>query len=148
MVFFKYYSYRDNCQLVHCPLTGELIRKKDIVELHLPPPYRTYKFNLLRNIIKEKFLITSGLCVQDPIQLNCNLTYTLQENELYNFWGLCKETFTLWKPLIANQNQHSPRIVKSKSRNPRPLMQANVNLRRSRSRVNFRRSTEDITDFL
>lgn len=90
--FFKFYSLDVTSKMILSPLTGYFIHKKKMQEMDLPPPYRTYKFNLLKQTITDKFKITTGICLQDPIQLNCNLTSSLNGDILNNFRWLCKET--------------------------------------------------------
>lgn len=96
--FFKYYSGDIHTKNVLCPLTGELIFKNRMEQLDLPPPFRSYKLNLLRKAIDEKFPITHGLCLQDPFQLNRNITYQLQDGLFHKFKLMCRETVKLARP--------------------------------------------------
>ncbi|RZF34322.1 hypothetical protein LSTR_LSTR016108 [Laodelphax striatellus] len=91
-IFFEFYSdLRNFDRKVLAPLTAEKFDHQRIRQKKLPPAYGRY-CHLISTKTVRFFKLTNGLCLQDPLQLNYNLTNSLQGNNLNKFVAYCKET--------------------------------------------------------
>lgn len=84
--FFKFYSDKNITNYILSPYMGKQYTKKDFdkdSKEDLPSYVEFCKKNP-----NKKFNITKGICLQDPIQLNKNLTESLPTHK---FKPLCKE---------------------------------------------------------
>ncbi|XP_075233988.1 terminal uridylyltransferase Tailor-like isoform X3 [Lycorma delicatula] len=89
--FFEFYGNDDNILSVHCPLTGESFTKLQFKKLNLPcAQYENYIQFCTSSSSNHCFKLTKGFCLQDPIELNSNLTVYLAGKSYSKFKWFCK----------------------------------------------------------
>ncbi|XP_066581002.1 speckle targeted PIP5K1A-regulated poly(A) polymerase-like isoform X2 [Prorops nasuta] len=96
--FFKYYGEFDYRAKVLCPLLGREMSKLDFVNYNnIPDIMENYKNNLkkynyrktLPNNRLDYFRVDCAMCLQDPLNLSCNLTNAVSVQTVHMFRMRC-----------------------------------------------------------
>ena len=99
--FFAFIADLDTAGVVLCPLLGRVIPKADLAA-SFPPDLPTDTF--LTG--PDKLKLESGLCVQDPFELNHNVCRNLPDKAVLNLVACCKEMSRLLE-LMSTENAPS-----------------------------------------
>lgn len=85
--FFHSVVRTDFAKYVICPLEGALIHKGYFHDLDLSAEMKDYVYNVKKGI--QPLKIDSVLCIQDPIELNLNLTKNVSKHDFQCFIDHC-----------------------------------------------------------
>ncbi|CAG2054913.1 unnamed protein product [Timema podura] len=109
--FFKYYGHFDFGFKVICPLLGHTVRKSAFEKLDELPSEM--------NMLKEKIQcdaelglkVDSPICIQDPFELNRNLTSGTSLKIAENFKNFCLACEKLCNDSLLNDEFHSDKLL-------------------------------------
>lgn len=91
--FFEFYSKFDYTIYIICPYLGRNLLKTDFLKPNLlHPSFNRYKENIKT---VHPLNVETPICVQDPFELNHNVTKAMKESTLEEFVSLCKLAFDI-----------------------------------------------------
>lgn len=91
--FFAYYAGFDYRYDVACPLLGGVVKKRAFVDpQNLPKEMEAYVAHMRNSDDPEPFRIDSSMCIQDPFNLQCNLTKDVSKTCLSRFRICCAKS--------------------------------------------------------
>lgn len=89
--FFNFYSYMNFELVVICPLDGQIHSRLKFQQANYLPDYMAaYKDILINKTSLHRFQLNSSMCVQDPIELNYNVTAPYSKFMQEKFSDYCK----------------------------------------------------------
>ena len=100
--FFEYYANFDFRKHIVCPLIGDVVDKIDFLDLNLPDimkPYLCYVFDKPK---AEPFRIDSVMAIQDPFDLQHNLTKAVSKVYVHRFRTACENSARLLRSKMVN----------------------------------------------
>ena len=103
--FFEFVSKLNPTTDILCPLLGKVIKKTELTSI-FPSSIATNKF-LTAHPVTDNLKIESPLCVQDPFELNHNVTRNLPEKAVKYFIAFCSEAHHLLENLDSDDRPAS-----------------------------------------
>nr|CAD7399581.1 unnamed protein product [Timema poppensis] len=109
--FFKYYGHFDFGFKVICPLLGHTVSKSDFEKLdELPSEMNKLKEKILCDA-ELSLKVDSPICIQDPFELNRNLTSGTSLRIAENFKNFCLACEKLCNDSLLNDEFHSDKLL-------------------------------------
>lgn len=91
--FFMFYADFDFRHDVVCPVLGDAVKKRDFADPRcLPKEMRPYVQRMKNSADSEPLRVDSPMCVQDPLNLQHNMTKTVSKELLGRFRTYCSKS--------------------------------------------------------